>query len=677
MKITHPSGQPYDLDIDTKLEMTRYNPFFNEKGEQSIPISLPASDHNLALLKHPEITAGRSKIARRLDAQIQSGIFSVNARQAILSARKNESIETSFYLREGAFYEKTKDISLQEIFEEKSIEFDNIDAAIAFMRSLLPNTDKRFTCFQVLTESYVLNKRSNATHSDGYSKFVKEDETTETIDEKTITVPKGFYLTPFIKVKHLLEEVLSYIGYTLGPSFLDNPPFSDMCFLNNNIDSIVSNRIDYAVIVPNITVAVFFDILRKFNLELIPDEQKKVVHLTFFDDIVNSPISENLSANVAGELHVHYHHDYKQLKLTSDRLPIPAELNIINAGRMRDARIRTSEPKDRNVSLLSIVTQYPTAYIRKLDGAIVRDGFKGDSSFVEKVGSLSFDYFAGGILEVEEKSFPDVIPDVYYGMIDSGISNGSYPFVGDGRALYSSMLLSNESEENITEGEKNDNTELDPMLCFSHVSNAGEFRMGTINNYSIYGDRLWDYSLMFNGVDGIFERFWRKRDDLLRNALLEVEADLLLSEHQKFTLSTMNRVTIDGQHMFISELSYTPESNSVEPCKLLTTKLQEPISIAKTETEYFTPQQYKWKIARAEKSWEWPSGRPSSGYAYRYLTEPVTFYPPFPTEAQYNAGGKYYERVYEVEYGQYDPRSGAFNILGTGTVSVWLEAIKA
>ena len=78
MKITHPSGQPYDLDIDTKLEMTRYNPFFNEKGEQSIPISLPASDHNLALLKHPEITAGRSKIARRLDAQIVVNCFQKN-----------------------------------------------------------------------------------------------------------------------------------------------------------------------------------------------------------------------------------------------------------------------------------------------------------------------------------------------------------------------------------------------------------------------------------------------------------------------------------------------------------------------------------------------------------------------------------------------------------------------
>ena len=122
MKIIHPSGQAYDLNIDTELEMTRYNPFFHDKGEQSIPISLPATDHNLALLQHPESTAGKQKIAQRLDATIQSGIYSVNARQAILSARKNDSIETSFYLREGAFYEKVKDVSLQEIFEEKSIE---------------------------------------------------------------------------------------------------------------------------------------------------------------------------------------------------------------------------------------------------------------------------------------------------------------------------------------------------------------------------------------------------------------------------------------------------------------------------------------------------------------------------------------------------------------------------
>ena len=106
MKIIHSSGESYDLFPDTKIELTRYNPFLNEVGEQSIPISLPATSKNLALLNYPQRGDGKQKPVQRLDAQLQSATYIVKARQAILSARNKGSIETSFYLNEGAFNEK-------------------------------------------------------------------------------------------------------------------------------------------------------------------------------------------------------------------------------------------------------------------------------------------------------------------------------------------------------------------------------------------------------------------------------------------------------------------------------------------------------------------------------------------------------------------------------------------
>ena len=97
MKIIHSSGEFYDLFPDTKIELTRYNPFLNEVGEQSIPISLPATSKNLALLNYPQRGDGKQKPVQRLDAQLQSATYIVKARQAILSARNKGSI-TSFYL---------------------------------------------------------------------------------------------------------------------------------------------------------------------------------------------------------------------------------------------------------------------------------------------------------------------------------------------------------------------------------------------------------------------------------------------------------------------------------------------------------------------------------------------------------------------------------------------------
>lgn len=47
MKITNQlTGRIYALSPDTVIDMERANPFFNEYGEQSLPLSLPDTDGN-------------------------------------------------------------------------------------------------------------------------------------------------------------------------------------------------------------------------------------------------------------------------------------------------------------------------------------------------------------------------------------------------------------------------------------------------------------------------------------------------------------------------------------------------------------------------------------------------------------------------------------------------------
>ena len=55
MKIKHlSSGQPLHLQPDAKIEVERTNPFLNEYTEQSIPLDIPADDHNRRLLEYPD-----------------------------------------------------------------------------------------------------------------------------------------------------------------------------------------------------------------------------------------------------------------------------------------------------------------------------------------------------------------------------------------------------------------------------------------------------------------------------------------------------------------------------------------------------------------------------------------------------------------------------------------------
>ena len=47
MRITNlEKGEDYNLKPDTQIQIERTNPFFNDYGEQSTPLELPASDHN-------------------------------------------------------------------------------------------------------------------------------------------------------------------------------------------------------------------------------------------------------------------------------------------------------------------------------------------------------------------------------------------------------------------------------------------------------------------------------------------------------------------------------------------------------------------------------------------------------------------------------------------------------
>lgn len=59
MKIVHSSGKAYQLAPDTQIEIERPNLFFNDYGEQSLPVDLPDTDLNRELTGYPDMVANR------------------------------------------------------------------------------------------------------------------------------------------------------------------------------------------------------------------------------------------------------------------------------------------------------------------------------------------------------------------------------------------------------------------------------------------------------------------------------------------------------------------------------------------------------------------------------------------------------------------------------------------
>ena len=87
------------------------------------------------------------------------------------------------------------------------------------------------------------------------------------------------------------------------------------------------------------------------------------------------------------------------------------------------------------------------------------------------------------------------------------LSSGVAPYIETTRAINSKIVWSNDpTQGNNTENSTQENSELKPMLCFT-AHRTSRFDSGTIYAYLDTRERIWDYSLAYNGPDGLYEKF--------------------------------------------------------------------------------------------------------------------------------------------------------------------------
>ena len=176
-------------------------------------------------------------------------------------------------------------------------------------------------------------------------------------------------------------------------------------------------------------------------------------------------------------------------------------------------------------------------------------------------------------------------------------------------------------------------------LCcvFCYRDNYYKYDVGTLSNYSWSGEKLWNHTLAYNGVDGIFEKFWRKRDNLIRNAMIPMRADLQLKEVQK--TFTHNNAQSDSKksviHNFrVKVCAWRKKIHNLAFCILLNTKNQFPLP--EQNPIIFHSGYINGKLNHKKSN--------TVAKHFIYKTSRTTFYPLHPTSAQYSAGGKYHQK---------------------------------
>lgn len=660
MRVTNlEKGEDYNLKSDTQIQVERTNPFFNDYGEQTTPLELPTSERNRRLLGFPDSFGRRVKMSA-VDVAIQDGEYFAQCRQVVLSAQHKGSISTSFYINDGSFYSRIQKVKLKDIFKGEYIPgVFTPEQGIEFCRSLRDNTHEQYGIFSVLlTDDSGVESGFNYKMLNAYGKqkaiqskdvwmwtnqgyklvpvttlaafspdesgegcdFYNAVQRTEYVGEVPITLAPGYYISPFIRANYLLKRIFAHFGYELRDNFFTHTePFSKMVVVNNVMDALVNGRIKVADLVPDVTCADFIAVFRKkFCCEFISDEGQRTADIIFLRDTLAARPTEDLTRCVTEEPTISYkaEKDYQRVTITSaDKVD--------------------TDLSDSYDDLDSMVKANPSAYFNPLDGAFYKDGFSGDYSVITKIGEASQDYNTGEDLEPKEIKVPDMMPEFrqlkHKATVDETevkTDFGSFLYVGSYISLNSKMVVAGENKEAASESASKQKA----MLAFSYLS--GGRPEGTISSYDIYDSthpRIFDYALYYHGLDGIFEKFYRDYDLLLRNSLHEMKVKLLLSQSQKQNLPSYAKVVIRGVAFFFNKLKFTlGGKNEPVESELRTISLMEPSISAPAITEQLTAMKSKYKWVGHERQTEVSS----DDYHNSGLDKDRTFttiYPPIPS----------------------------------------------
>lgn len=659
--INNETGQAYQLSPGTELEMERTNPFFNDYGEQSLPVNLPFSEINSRMLGRPHYLGNKSKVSKNINVTIIDKEYVAHAKQAILSAKKKDGIPTSFLMNEGSFYATISDFKLKDVFGTETVSgISTVEGGINLCNSLLSSEDERFGIFPVYVEindkKIMLNQlgwfnpdgsRPSVTQivSDSiiapifYNSFPRQEEVTIEDNQNVmlIDIPQGFHMTPFLKVNYLLKRVFAYFGYTLLEGFLNQTlPFTKMVILNNTADAIANGVINYSDLVPDTTIKSFLNVIRgKFHCEFIPNEITKTVEIIFFKDIIASKGSVDISQSMTSQPFIDFSEPFKQIKIKSESA-------------ISDANNSVDSYKD-------LMNNYPTAVLNKADMSFYRTGFSFGVKNIEKVATSAMPYLDTEVQgnEIKEVAVPDCQPT----MIASSIVADTIPsgtrstilympilYIGKGVYLHSTLQYDASSSEEYSDTNSNiDNEAQAPMLAFYYDCTGHGFMHGTVSSYNYLGStKLWAYSLCYFGEDGLFEKFYRTYDNLLRNSLLPVKADIRLSSSLKQLIKSYEKILMLGHELLINVFKYKiGGTQDPQEAEFFTTQLYEPTIYAQSESEKYPVPALKWQI----ESYYVPiSLEIYEASIYRELKGTI-FYPAHP------------EYLNQVEYFQYVARA--------------------
>lgn len=586
MRLLTVKGQ-LDLPSDFSFTIEQNSPAFSPEGTQSIPVTVPPSSRNLQVLDFPTRLGRSEKYVRKLSAKLEAGLLQKDGQFVIESASRDSGIVGALMLNESDLYTRIKDVTLKSIFgkiirNDFASDPEPVKAwLIHIVQCMTGEVTDDFTAFPVAV---------NYSESSGYQVLNCPDYTTDwgsdpwalkwqartiTSGDKTVNLPVGYGITPFLWMYRVIELLFAEYGYTVGnnPFKFNMSPYRKVVLMNNTADTICAGKLRYSDLVPSCTVSEFLQLIeKKYNFHAYINAETKVVDIIALDAVLTSGSDLDISEFVNGDIKQSFL-DPQEVSLSSEtdlEGAKPAADTIFDLSKKYNGKVyRLTEKQWRSYDWGDSPVSTHNLIFRKATGEYYDVYYQraGGPANITRLGSNYFRYFTNKYKAVDCKAEDVMPPMVYvclgvtsyiYGVADGLEVNIVCPFIGQSRHLNS-----------VVDGEEED-SELKMMFAFAsgkataealpafgtiyRGTMAAKYYMGTTQKYDNAGNDLGTLDLT---PTDLYRAFFQRWNSLLRNSCTEIECRVDYPVRHLMSLRMDKLKLLKGQLLLPESLSYS------------------------------------------------------------------------------------------------------------------------
>lgn len=308
----------FDLPSGFSMPIEETSPVYNDRGSQSLPVTVPATPSNNRLAGFP--TRPDSEMVPEAGMEpcvVADGSYIRSGKLNIVSAGRRDGISFNVGFDNSTAYDDWSKKKLPDLEGLPSItipEDDHSDIYDVIMRIYTDGDNYRddLAVFPLAVDNKsveietgppanvketrfyyeLLNNLPNEKYRN--SRVVKRIVNGEVTE---ITVPHFYGLTAFVKLWKVVELVFADSGYRLDANpFKDDKELARIVVLNNTVDACCRDRLDFSDLMPDVTVEEFLQSLwTRFGFVYSLDCDTMVARPRLVRDIIKAPHGADFS----------------------------------------------------------------------------------------------------------------------------------------------------------------------------------------------------------------------------------------------------------------------------------------------------------------------------------------------------------------------------------------------